>query len=461
MHSVVNLSSGVLRRGRRWLGMAALALLASCGGDDDHALIVGGCDVPQRQAGLQQYFNDWYFWYALSPSPAPGSLSTLDAYFDALLYTGTNPNFPADRWSFHQSTESFNRFFGDGQTLGYGIAVAGLEVTTPAPQPAAPLYVRYVEPLSPAATAGVVRGDRVVSINGRTAADMIGANDFSALSPAAAGERITVVLQNTSGQRSVDVVASVFSLTPVSRSTVVTSPSGRKMGYLLVKDMITQAGAPMAAAFQSFAAQGVTELVVDLRYNGGGFVSVARDLASYVQGATTARPVNFATLLYNDKRAASNNSFAFNSPSNRLTLDRVYVLAGPRTCSASEQVVNALRPFVDVVLLGDTTCGKPVGFNPVEDGCGETYSVVTFESVNADNQGRYFDGFDPRCAIAEDFSKALGSPDEPLLAAARNHADGIGCPVLAAPQREQTMSARLRRWAGAAAEGERGVMIPR
>ena len=115
----------------------------------------------------------------------------------------------------------------------------------------------------------------------------------------------------------------------------------------------------------------------------------------------------------------------------------MYVLQGPRTCAAAEQVVNALRPFVEVVQVGDTTCGRPVGFSPVDDGCGETYSVVNFEVVNASNEGRYFNGLDAQCAVAEDFSKALGAPDEPLLAAARNHADGIACPVAAASARQR------------------------
>lgn len=446
---------------RNGLGALSLAVLVACGGHDDGPLIAGACDTTSRQAGLQSYFDDWYFWYALSPRPVPGSVPTLDGYFQALLYAGTDPNFPADRWSFHQSTESFNRFFGDGQSMGYGLSVAAIEVTTPAPQPSAPLYVRHVEPLSPAAQAGVVRGDRIVSINGRTAADMIAANDFAALNAAAPGDTLQLVLANTGGQRTLAVSAGVYALTPVPQSTVVTSPGGRKMGYLIVKDMISQAGTPLASAFQFFASQAVTELVIDLRYNGGGLVSMARDLASYVRSATTPRPATFASLLYSDKRSANNAAFLFNAPADALTLGRVYVLAGPRTCSASEQVINALRPYIDVVLLGDTTCGKPVGFNPAQDACGETFSVVTFETVNALNEGRYFDGFDPRCAIAEDFTKPLGALDEPLLAAARNHADGIGCPVLAAPQREQTMSAKLRRWAGAAAEGERGVMIPR
>src|SRR5262245_44097779 len=147
----------------------ALASLAACGGYDNPS---PACDLVSRQTGLHDYFFDWYFWYALSPFPPPGSSPTIDEYFNALLYTGTDPRFPADRFSFHQSTQSFIQFFGNAQLLGYGLAVADLEVTTPAPQPAAPLSVRYVEPGSPAAAAGVVRGDRVLSVNGRSASDM-------------------------------------------------------------------------------------------------------------------------------------------------------------------------------------------------------------------------------------------------------------------------------------------------
>lgn len=458
MRQTRNAISASAQRVRRTLIAAAVALLAACGGNDDNALVVGACDVPSLQAGLRSYMDDWYFWYQLAPRPAPGSLPTLDEYFFASLYTGTSASFPADRWSFYQSTESFNNFFGGGQSLGYGLSVAGLEV---AGAPSQPLYVRYVEPLSPAAVAGIVRGDRVLSINGRSASDMIAANDFSVLSPAAAGEQIRLVLDNTGGPRTVDVTAAVFALTPVQQATVFTSAGGRKIGHLIVKDMIDQARQPLSAAFSGFAAQGVTELVLDLRYNGGGLVSIGRDLASYVHAGRTSNQA-FASLLYNDRQAPFyNTTYRFNAPSGALALTRVYVLQGPRTCSASEQVINALRPFVNVVAIGDTSCGKPVGFLPVEDGCGTTYSVVNFESVNANNEGRYFDGFDPTCTVAEDFTRALGSASEPLLAAAIDHADGLGCPVASAAPREQTMAARVKRWSAAAAEGERGVMIPR
>lgn len=456
-------SFGILGTGYssiRWvLAAAAMATLVACGGDDDASIIAGSCDVPSRQAGLRSYMDDWYFWYQFAPRPVPGSLPTLDDYFNASLYAGTNPAFPSDRWSFYQSTESFDRFFGDGKTLGYGLSVAGLEV---AGTPTQPLYVRYVEPLSPAAVAGVTRGDRVVSINGRSSAELIAADALvTVLAAANVGEQIRLVLANTGGQRTVDVVADVFALSPVQQPTVFVSTGGRKIGYLMVKDMIGQAAPPVASAFAGFAAQGVQDLVLDLRYNGGGLVSFGRDLASYISVGRTSGQV-FASLLYNDRQAPRNNAtYRFNAPSGALSLTRVYVLQGPRTCSASEQVINALRPFVDVVAIGDASCGKPVGFLPADDACGTTYNVVNFESVNANNEGRYFDGFEPTCAVAEDFTLPLGSANEPLLSAAIGHADGQGCPVVAVAPREQRMSARQRARAGALAEGERGVMIPR
>jgi carboxyl-terminal processing protease len=109
------------------------------------------------------------------------------------------------------------------------------------------------------------------------------------------------------------------------------------------------------------------------------------------------------------------------------------------TCSASEQVINGLRGVgVDVVAIGDVTCGKPVGFNARADGCGTTYSIVNFESVNARSEGRYFDGFAPTCLVAEDLSREIGAFDDPLLVAAAYHVDNGFCP--AGTAREQALS---------------------
>lgn len=448
---------------RRWVGVAAVAAalagLSGCGGggssdDNGNAKRVTNCDPASRKAALADYFNEWYFWTSASPKPAANGSHTLSAYFDALLYTGNaGAGVPADRWSYYETTESFNRFFGDGRTVGYGVAVAGLEVEG---RPDQPLYVRYVDPRSPAAAAGVVRGDRVLSVNGRPVAELIAAADFSALTASGTGQTLRLELSGSGGNRSLTLQSASYDLVPVPTQQVVTSPAGRRVGYVMVKDMLNQAVSPATEAFASFRSAGVADLVVDLRYNGGGFVSVARDIASLVGGSRSAGR-NYTSLVYNSKRAAEHNSsYSFNDPPQALGLQRVYILAGERTCSASEQLANGLRPFVNVVLVGDTTCGKPVGFVPHDDFCGNTYNVVNFESVNANGEGRYFDGLRPTCAVAEDWSKPLGSTAEPLLATALRHADGGSC-TAPAEARQRALSA-----AGSAAridEGERRSMI--
>jgi C-terminal processing protease CtpA/Prc len=421
-------------RSTKWAALGAMAVvLAGCGGgSDDEAGAV--CTTTGRQSWLADNFNENYFWYALSPKPAPGSTATVESYFDALLYQGGGliPNgngavWPRDRYSGFQSTESYNRFFGDGQTLGYGMAVNGLEAVE---QRASRLFVRYVEPASPAAAAGIVRGDEVLSLNGRPVAELIAADSFTVLTPAAAGNVLTAVVRNAQGaQRTVPITAAVYALTPVQNNKLVVSQGGRLMGYVVVKDMISQSNGPLATAMQGFIGQGAREIVLDLRYNGGGLVSVGANVASHVAG-TPANGQVFTRLLYNDKQQSRNTSFNFGNPSNWAGLRKVYVLMGPRTCSASEQVISGLLGVgVNVVAVGSASCGKPVGFQARDDGCGTTYSVTNFESVNARNEGRYFNGIAPTCQVSEDFSRAAGDPSDPLLVAAAYHADTNSCPA--------------------------------
>ncbi len=415
---------------RRLLSLAAvsLACLTACGGGGGSTseTAEAGCTVREQQDWLAGYMNEWYFWYRLAPQPDPAAFGDTAGYFKARLYTGSDAAFPADRWSGRESSASFARFFTDGESLGYGVSVAGLEV---AGQPSRPLYVRGVDPGSPAALAGVVRGDQVLRINGRSTFDVISADDFGALSTTQTGQTLNLSLQRGSQVVDLRLTSAVYTITPVTGSQVFTTSFGRRVGYLAVKNMISQALNPIDAAFDLFRTQQVQDLVLDLRYNGGGLVSVGGQLASYVAGLAASGNI-YASLLYNDRRAAQNNAqFKFSTPANGLSLTRVFVLTGPRTCSASEQVINGLRGVgVQVVSVGDTTCGKPVGFLPT-DRCGQTYSVVNFESVNARNEGRYWDGFDATCAVDENFQVPQGSAADPLLAAATQLAGGGSCPA--------------------------------
>ncbi len=460
----------------RALACAVPVLLSACGGGGDD----GGSACPEfafsgsvadRQDWLRCYFDDNYLWYQLAPSPSPASYASVEDYFEALLYRGGDPIpggggalWPPDSYSGYESTVSFNRFFGDGRTLGYGVAVNGLEAVA---QSATRLFVRYIEPLSPAARSGSLpgglqRGDEIVSINNTPVVTLIAADDFSLLTPNAAGETLRLDVRRGAGPLvNVTLTAAVFALTPVQSGQVVQSQNGRRIGYVFVKDMISQVASPLATTMASFRNQAVQDLVLDLRYNGGGLVSVGATVASYASGSARNGQL-YTRLLYNDRQSGSNRDYLLSDPNAWSGFSRVYVLAGERTCSASEQVVNGLRGVgVNVVAIGSVTCGKPVGFLPRDDGQGTTYSVVNFEGVNALGQGRYFEGLAPSCLAGEDFSLPIGDLSDPLLVAAAFHADNGGCPTAAGREAPSARPPATRKRYSGADGGERGGMSGR
>lgn len=381
-----------------------------------------GCDVASQKDWLRAYMADQYFWTGTSPNPDPAGYSTLQSYYDALLFTG-DAVVPKDKWSYITPTAAYSQFFGAGKTMSYGVFVNGLEAVLP-------LRMRYVEPKSPAATAGLKRGDIIVSANMRSAAELMSSKDFSVLTPAAVGDSLTLQIDSGTGPRAVTLTAASFDLTPVSASQVLTLPNGSKAGYVVLKDFISQAEAPLTAVFANFRAQRATELIIDLRYNGGGLLSTSNLLASLVAGDTAAGQV-FTQLNRNARNQAANSTFRL-ATAPAPTFNRVVVLTGSRTCSASELLVNGLKPYVNVITVGAATCGKPFGFYPV-DHCGSTFSAVNFETFNGAGQGRYYNGIAPTCVAIDDFKGELGTATEGVTAIAAEYLSTGVCSTVAVP----------------------------
>jgi hypothetical protein len=256
-------------------------------------------------------------------------------------------------------------------------------------------------------------------------------------------------------QTSVPLVSAAVTSNPTPDVHVISTANGN-VGYILFNDHIATAEqALIKAVNQLSAAPGITDLIIDMRYNGGGYLAIASELAYMIAGPTATLGKTFEQLKFNNKHPNTDpvtgdslapvpfltQAIGFSATKGTqlptLNLKKVYVLTGSGTCSASESVLNSLSGVdVQVIQVGSTTCGKPYGFYP-QDNCGFTYFSIQFQGVNAKGFGDYADGFVPGgtgpgsltgCAVADDFSKPLGDAAEKRLAAALNYRASATCP---------------------------------
>ena len=290
------------------------------------------------------------------------------------------------------------------------------------------------EPVHPVARAGLLRGDMIVTIDGFTPQQI--AQGALAIVDTVGVLRHFVV-RSVSGQlHQIDVASEDFPLQPVA--TTATFDATRngapvKVGYIDYTQFVNYSFADLSTAFARFNNAGIGELILDLRYNGGGSVATSRDLASMIGGTQLAGQL-FAYLRFNDKQSASTTQVRFNAADVPFAqpmpggLQRLIVLTSGGTASASELLINGLKPFIDVVLIGDTTYGKPYGFVPRDD-CGITYDAVNFESLNSLGVGNFTSGFAPTCAVPDDFTHQLGDAGEGRTHAALSYIATGQCPV--------------------------------
>ncbi|MFG6414431.1 S41 family peptidase [Roseateles sp. DC23W] len=407
---------------------------------------------------VRAYFDEAYLWRDEVPRVDPTAYSSsnpydaLDSYFEALKSPQrTDSGALRDRFSFTYETAKWKAMSENATEAGYGIEWSSASTTPPRR-----LRIAYVEPGTPAANASLQRGDELVSVDGTdadtpTAAGVAVLNE--GLYPSTTGTSHAFVFRRNGVTLSRSLASATITRNPVPQARVLTLANGARAGYLLFNDHNLPAEQLLINAVSDFRTQGVTELVLDLRYNGGGYLFIASELATMIAGTTRTTGQAFETLRYNARRSAENETTPFFAesciavngrcssvqPLPTLNLRRVYVLAQKGTCSASESIINGLRGVnVDVVLIGGQTCGKPYGFT-AKDNCGISYFPIEFAGVNAKGFGDYADGFVPGtgasarfvpgCTVADDFGRALGDTQEGMLAAAMQHAATGQCPI--------------------------------
>ena len=417
---------------------------------------------------LRSYSNDTYLWYDEIVDRDPALYNDPLVYFDLLKTEQLTPSGqPKDKFHFTYDSEEWQRLSQSGVTYGYGAQWALFQDTQALTRE---LIVAYTEPSSPATNLALPleRGARILEVDG------VSINDFTqagvevlnaGLFPSSVGEQHVFTVQDlgASGTRSVTMVSADVVAAPVQNTRVIPTPTGA-VGYMSFNDHIATAEQALIDAVNTLNAHdngaGIDDLVLDIRYNGGGYLAIASELAYMIAGPVPTAGQVFDELTFNDKHPVTNPvtgealsptpfydttlGAPFNAqpgqPLPTLNLPRVFVLTGGGTCSASEAIINGLRGVgVEVIQIGSTTCGKPYGFYPT-DNCGTTYFTVQFRGSNALGFGEYSDGFSPAntqgisgvsvpgCSVADDFGAQLGDQAEARLAAALNYRDTETCP---------------------------------
>lgn len=412
----------------------SLLLITGCSlFDDDHPNITGpiSCSAEDYNQYVYNTMKRYYYWYdevdpfnQIDPQdtiayPTPQSL------IEVLKYS------TLDRFSSVSNATTYNQFYGDGIFLGTGLRLLTDENT-------GNVMVAYTFINSDANTQGILRGDRLVEINGYAANGLTGADWENAWGAREVGNQVLLLIEKQDGtQTPVTVTKSLITINSTQNSRIIDTGL-KKIAYLHFTNFLGPTGIDdLNSTFENFINNNVEELIVDLRYNGGGSVATARHLGSLIGGENTSNSL-FAKLIFNNKHDGYNGlteSHFFYSQTNALNLSRVIFITTDSSCSASELVINSLipNPNIDVVVVGSTSCGKPVG-SVLQTHCDKSLAVINFEITNEDNQGQYFNGIGAGyngltafCDASDEVSSPLGDTNESSVSSALYYINNDQC----------------------------------
>jgi carboxyl-terminal processing protease len=378
----------------------------SCKKDIPPAVVAPTVDEKARDY-LYDVMNNVYLWYNLMPAVV--KTNYIDPYelLDAMKYK------TLDRWSF---VETYNQFQtqNQGGFVGHGISM-GLDLTK------SNVRIAQIYNKSPLYKKGVRRGWIVKKLNGTPLAQVFIDKDSATynrlIGKSLAGVTNTFLFQTPAGKDStITSVKASFTLNTVILSDTLHLKSGIT-GHLVFDQFIPPSNHELDSAFTFFKQNNITDLIVDLRYNGGGDLSVLINLASYIAG-TAKFNTPFLKLSFNDKNTASDKTYKFNTVSSPLNIKKLVVITTRETASASEDLINGLKPFLDVRCIGDTTNGKPVGMVPIPYKTDYMFVPISFSLVNSAGQGGFYAGFVPDKYAPDDISHDWPDRNESCLSEA-------------------------------------------
>ncbi len=457
-----------MKLARTAISLVLAVQLAACGGGGGSSVPPTGgvptptptptppattCGLAAQQDFADQVLNEWYLFPDLLATVSRSSVTNIDDYLDARVAPARTAN--RDRFfTFATSIAEENALINSGSSAGFGIR---LSYDTAGRR----LFVVEAYEGASGFAGGLDRGAEITAIgtssaNLQTVSALFASGGAqavaNALGPSTAGT--TRVLRFTQPGGAVverSITKADFAIDPVSDryGAVVLTDGARKIGYLNLRTFVVADAAPqLRAAFGQFAAQGVRELILDFRYNGGGLVSVADTLGD-LMGAGRVGQVWSREVLRASK-AAENSTQLFRAEPNAIAPTKVAVITTNASASASELVANSLIPYLgnNLALVGANSFGKPVGqFGFDLAACDLRVRAVAFQTLNANNGGDYYTGLASvmpnTCRAGDDITRPLGDPSEASIAAALDFLGGRACTPISGAASDSNMAVGL------------------
>lgn len=441
-----------MKTSRLALTLACASMLASCGGTTSPTGGGGGgptptptptptsatCSLSARQDWALAQLNEWYLFPELMATGVnKAAYTNLQDYIDALLAPARAQS--RDRYfTYITSIAQEDAFIGSGATAGFGLRL-GYE------QSARRVFVVEAFEGAPALGRNIDRGTELLAVGTSEAtlqtvnALMVAGGSASvvqALGPDTVGTTRVFRVRDVGGvERIVTMAKANYTLDPVSGRygfSIITD-GARQVGYVNLRTFIGTAEPDLRAAYQSFRNAGVTELVIDLRYNGGGLISIA-ELMGDLMGRNTDGQV-FDYITYRPSKAAENSTYLFAAQPQSIQPTRIAFITSGSTASASELVINAMQPYLpntELALIGENTFGKPVGQIALDRStCDDRLRVVALRVENANHNGDYYTGLAATvpntCRATDDLQHQLGDRREAMLSVALDFVSGRAC----------------------------------
>ncbi len=380
-----------------WLPVLIFSILiafTSCNGDD--------VPDPDKNEEFEEFYlglQEWYFWNDQIPEINPSSYSSLGEILEAVRYR------ELDRWSFVTEWDEFWAFLNDSEFIGYGF---GHTYDTEGN-----LRITYVFNSTDFYEKGVRRSWIIKAINGTpiipgtNIGNMLGANQV--------GVTNTFTFQKPNGEEETIIADKQSVIMNTVLHYEVLEMESKKIGYMVLQSFNSTTEQELNDVFAFFAEKEIDDLILDLRYNGGGLTSIAQQLSSLIGGDQLVG-LPFTKYSFNAlKRDEYDRIETFNQEDNNISINRLVTIATGGTASASELVINGLRPYMDVKIVGANTYGKPMGANVFRFNTDWAFAPITFKTKNADDEGDYFDGLAADIPANDGLDKMFGDPEEESL----------------------------------------------